>query len=310
MEGMIEAPFYPTPDNPCPAGGAAFFISLKPGLNIRCAYWPGGRRGAVIVLPGRTEYIEKYFETIGDLRARDFAVAAIDWRGQGASSRSLSNPLKGHVLSFTEFLEDLDAVLKALGPRLTAPLLILAQSMGGNIALRALHDWPDRFQGAVLCAPMIRIRQAPGALVMLLSRFLASDLYVPGPAFDPYAERFESNLVTHDQRRFARNLKVITTHRALALGTPTWGWLQAACQSGALICRRGYLDTVRAPVLILTAEAERLVDNAAHVAAAKRLKRVTQIVVSGARHEILQETDAIRQELWRRFDGFAAGFSA
>src|SRR5260221_10899037 len=41
------------------------------------------------VFTGRAEQIEKYFETVRDLRDRGFAVAMIDWRGQGHSSRRL-----------------------------------------------------------------------------------------------------------------------------------------------------------------------------------------------------------------------------
>ena len=47
------------------------------------------KRGTVVVLGGRAEFIEKYFEVIGELLARDFAVAALDWRGQGGSARRL-----------------------------------------------------------------------------------------------------------------------------------------------------------------------------------------------------------------------------
>lgn len=306
MVGVSGAELYPTADNPCPAGAVASFLSLRTDLRIRTALWRGGARGSVLVLQGRTEYIEKYFETIGELSARGFTVAALDWRGQGASSRALPDSLRGHVHDFTDFTEDLAALLAAYEAELPKPLLILAHSMGGHVALRALHDWPGRFGGAVLSAPMIRIRQVPGFLVMLLSRFLAPDLYVQGP-FDPYTERFESNMVTHDAARFARNLGIIRSHPALALGAPTWGWLQAAIASSSLLMRRGYLEAIKAPVLILSAEKERLVDNAAHVAAAKRLRRVTQIVLAGARHEILQETDAIRREFWTRFDAFTEG---
>jgi lysophospholipase len=308
MGAMTDTALYPTADNPCPPEGRAFLIALKPDLAIRVAHWPGGERGTVLVLQGRTEYIEKYFETIAGLKARGFSVAALDWRGQGASSRALKDPLKGHVNDFAEYLKDLGALLDAFGAQLPKPILILAHSLGAHIALRALHDWPGRVQGAALTAPMIRIKQVPGALVMLLSRFLAPDLYVPGKPFDPYTERFESNLVTHDARRFARNRGIINAHRALALGSPTWGWLQAASASSAELMRRGYLETIRAPVLILSAEAERLVDNAAQVAAARHMRRVTQIILPGARHEILQETDVILQEFWRRFDGFTAAF--
>jgi lysophospholipase len=307
MKQGAEAQFYPTPDNSCPPGGSAQFLALKPDLRIRVAAWPGGTHGTVILLQGRTETIEKYFETIGELKARGLSVVTLDWRGQGASSRALRDPLKGHVHDFAEYMEDLAAVLETLGPDLPRPHLLLAHSMGSHIALRAVREWPDRFQGAVLGSPMIRIKGAPGALVMLLSRFLSPDLYLPGLPRDPYSERFESNPVTHDPKRFARNLGIINAHRALALGAPTWGWLQAAIASGARLQRPGFLEAVRTPMLILSAERERIIDNTAHVEIARRLKRVTQIVVPQARHELLQEIDAVRQAFWRGFDSFTAG---
>ena len=46
------------------------------------------RKGTVCIFPGRTEFIEKYFEVVRDLRARGFAVAVLDWRGQGLSDRA------------------------------------------------------------------------------------------------------------------------------------------------------------------------------------------------------------------------------
>ena len=70
-------------------------------------------RGTVCLLQGRGEAIEKYFETVGDLRRRGFAVAIFDWRGQGGSDRRLRNPLKAHVDSFAEYDRDLEAFMPA-----------------------------------------------------------------------------------------------------------------------------------------------------------------------------------------------------
>ena len=47
----------------------------------------GGRVGTVCLFQGRAECIERYFEVVNDLRRRGFAVATIDWRGQGGSDR-------------------------------------------------------------------------------------------------------------------------------------------------------------------------------------------------------------------------------
>ncbi|MFX8715876.1 alpha/beta hydrolase, partial [Acinetobacter baumannii] len=79
----------------------------------RVARWsPAGAeaRGTVCVLQGRAEFIEKYYETVRDLLVRGFAVATLDWRGQGGSERH-RNSRRGHVNEFDEYGLDLAAFL-------------------------------------------------------------------------------------------------------------------------------------------------------------------------------------------------------
>src|ERR1700694_6102998 len=86
------------PANPVPEGAVTGVLTTPAGVALRFARWapPQGRQGTLLVLPGRTEFIEKYFEVVGEARARGFAVAMIDWRGQGLSGRALLGPRKGH----------------------------------------------------------------------------------------------------------------------------------------------------------------------------------------------------------------------
>src|SRR6476646_5726833 len=99
------------PANPAPEDAVSGTVKTPDGVNLRCARWlpPPSRKGTVCVFQGRAEFIEKYFETVRDLRARGFAVATIDWRGQGLSDRVLSNPRKGYVGSFSEYDLDLES---------------------------------------------------------------------------------------------------------------------------------------------------------------------------------------------------------
>ncbi|MFX6288900.1 alpha/beta fold hydrolase, partial [Acinetobacter baumannii] len=71
-------------------------------------------RGTVCLLQGRAEFIEKYYETIHELRARGFAVVAFDWRGQGESDRRVDDPHKGHVARFDDYRLDLRAVAETI----------------------------------------------------------------------------------------------------------------------------------------------------------------------------------------------------
>jgi len=77
------------PANPVPDAVVSGTIKTPDGVSLRFARWepPPGRKGTVCLFQGRSEFIEKYFETVRDLRARGFAVATLDWRGQGLSER-------------------------------------------------------------------------------------------------------------------------------------------------------------------------------------------------------------------------------
>src|ERR1700750_2288343 len=96
---------------PVPEGGVTGSLKTSDGVTIRFARWhpPPGRKGTVCLFQGRAEFIEKYFETVRDLRERGFAVATIDWRGQGGSQRLLGNPRTGYVQQFSDYQFDLEA---------------------------------------------------------------------------------------------------------------------------------------------------------------------------------------------------------
>ena len=102
------------PANPVPEGAVTGTLKTKDGVSLRFTRWhpPPGRKGTVVIFQGRAEFIEKYFETVRELRSRGFAVAIIDWRGQGMSERALSDPRKGHVGDFSEYELDMDVFIK------------------------------------------------------------------------------------------------------------------------------------------------------------------------------------------------------
>src|ERR1700693_3973033 len=148
------------PANPVPDDAATAMLQTPDDVLLRYARWapPPGRKGTVCIFQGRAEFIEKYYEVVRDLRARGFAVATFDWRGQGLSQRALKDPRKGHVGSFAEFAIDLETFMKEVVlPDCPPPLFALAHSMGAAVLIQAAakgHRWFDRM---VLTAPMIRL---------------------------------------------------------------------------------------------------------------------------------------------------------
>ena len=267
-------------------------------------------RGSVVVSPGRTEAIEKYFEVARRLTSRGFTVLIHDWRGQGLSDRLLPNRLLGHAAGFTDFLADYQALLGAFETRLPRPWIALGHSMGGCLTLLAMTEGEERFVGAALSAPMLGMRT--GSVPHLAARLLASVLTVAGQgsraaqATSAGAAPFESNIVTHDRVRYARNEDQLIACPDLALGAPTWGWLHFAFSAIRRLTTGRGIRRVAVPVTVIAAGDDVLVDNAALQAVTGRLKAGRYLEVPGAFHEILQETDAVQAVFWREFDDLAA----
>ena len=64
---------------------------------------------------------------------------------------------------------------------------------------------------------------------------------------------------------------------------------------------------IRLPTLIVAAGADPVCATPATERFAARLKAGHAIVIPGARHEILMERDAIREQFWAAFDAFIPG---
>lgn len=309
------APLVSIPEAPAPAGGHAEWVSGAGGVRLRAALFPpaaGPARGSVVVSPGRTEPLEKYFETIGELTARGFAVLVHDWRGQGLSQRLLPDRLKGHASGYRDFLEDYRLILLAFQDRLPQPWIALGHSMGGCLVLLDLIRGESRFAAALLSAPMLGISTAgvPDAMArtaawaMVASGQGASP--VPGLGHDPLVDAFVEEGLTHDRARYSRYKAQLRACPDLALGGPTWGWLDFALSAVTALTDATALGRVMIPVTIVAAQHDRLVLNSISRQTAERMPRGRYIEIAGAFHEILVETDDIRSQFWAVFDALAA----
>ncbi len=306
-----SAPLVSVPQAPIPKGGTAEWVIGTGGAKLRAAIFPakGVARGSVILSTGRTEHIEKYFEVVDELRGRGFTVLVQEWRGQGLSHRDLPDRLKGHAYGYETFLTDFHAILGAFESRLPKPWIAVGHSMGGCLTLLALAKGESRrFAGAVLCAPMLGLKT--GGRPLYQARLMAGlnslvgrgSRYVNEPPVDPLAETFEANVVTQDRGRYERCRAQIAANRDLALGGPTWGWVDFALRATSYLANPRNLQDVKIPVVIVSAGDEKLVDNEAQRLIATQLPDGAFVSVAGAYHEVLMETDDKRAGFWAAFD--------
>jgi lysophospholipase len=304
------------PANPVPDNVVSGTIKTPDGAELRFARWapPAGRKGTVCVFAGRTEQIEKYFETVRDLRDRGFAVAMIDWRGQGHSSRRLRDPRKGYVRDFADFEIDVETfVQQVVLPDCPPPHFALAHSMGGAVLLRVAHAGKRWFDRMVLSAPMIdlpgRATTLPAQLMLRVLRLTGQGgRYIPGGS-DALtgSESFVNNPFTSDPVRFARNAAILEEDPTLGIGSPTVAWADTAVRTMRGFRATDYPLQIRQPILMLAASSDTIVSTAAIEEFAYHLRAGSHLVIAGSRHEILQEQDRYRAQFWAAFDAFVPG---
>jgi lysophospholipase len=304
------------PANPVPEDVVTGILKTRDAVSLRFARWapPPGRKGTVCIFPGRAEFIEKYFETVRDLRSRGFAVAILDWRGQGLSERALPNSRKGYVRNFNEYGIDLETfVNEVVLPDCPAPFFALGHSMGATILLRSAYQENRWFDRMVLLAPMVALfgmqrTKATQISVKTMRLMGMGQSYIPGGDDSVIMQRpFIGNPLTSDPVRYARNVAVLEAEPELAIGSPTVGWADAAFKVMRELAEPTYPMKIRQPILVVAAGADRIVSTPAIDEFAIRLRAGRHLIVPGALHELLMEQDRFRMQALAAFDAFVPG---
>ena len=309
--------FHETEGNPRPENATGGFFTTRDRKKIRYGLFAAvarPMRGTVVLLPGRNECIEKYFETIRDLAARGFGVATLDWRGQGDSDRLIRDRQRGYVKSFRDYTADLEQFFEEIVlPDCRGPYYILAHSAGAVITLLAAPSMVNRVRRMVLIAPFLTLPDLPVSITTvrrICSFFCALGLGRLYAAWGPRPRHtlpFEANKVTSDPQRYRRNTRIYEEYPQMALGGPTIRWLQAAAKASEAVSDPDFMARIQVPLLIIAAGADQVVSTKAVEVYARSLRLGSMLMIDGAKHEILQEVDLYREQFLAAFDAFIPG---
>ena len=284
-----------------PGEARSHWREAEDGVRLRVTLLAeGGGAGTVLLFPGRTEYAEKYGPVARRLGERGHAVLTIDWRGQGLSARLLANAGVGHVVAFADYQRDVRALAEAADAmELPGPRHLLAHSMGGAIALRALTEGLP-VASAVFSAPMWGIVMAPGLRPVARALGWASrplglgDRYAPGTGRTMYVDGapFEGNLLTGDRAAYLAMRAQVTAHPELALGGPSLRWLDEALAEEVALGRR---PSPAVPCLCGLGSREGIVSAAVIRERMARWPDGRLLEIEGARHELMMERSELRE---------------
>jgi lysophospholipase len=303
--------------NPIPDGANVGVLAAPDGVKLRYATFlksRGRSKGTVIILNGRNECIEKYFETTRELNRDGFGVATFDWRGQGGSDRLINDPFKGYVRDFQDYVTDLEQFFTdVVLPDCKGPYFILAHSTGALIALLAAPSLLNRVQRMVFSAPLLELSEK--AVSPKTIKYISGALhylglgssYMVGSSKPRETQPFIGNKLTSDPDRYNRNSQLYEQYPLLGLGGPTITWVNAACRAMEAVADPAFQANVQVPVLIVAAGNDQVVSTPAIEQYVEGLRSGALLTIDGAKHEILQERNSLRDQFMAAFYAFVPG---
>ena len=255
----LEERFYPPPGwtwGALDAGGAHLRYGVAPPTKAV--------RAEVLILPDAGEPAEAWFETADNLIARNYGVWVLDLAGQGGSARS---PVMGERLQAASLDGDVAAVgamvNQVVRPRSRAPLILVGDGLGAQLALRALAAPPPGVTGAVLGAPALSDRpdRLPGPLGTLSAQ-VAQRIGL-GVLFADGQHDWRGSTARPQARGDVAGAWM-QTNPQLRAGGASLSWTAAFDRSAAAARDPALLHAVKTPVLMAADPA----DTAAHDACA------------------------------------------
>ena len=313
MKTLEHAPLIEIEGLKCPKGEAHFF-NLNGDNKLRVAFWNlSSSKGTIFLQSGRTEFIEKYYEVISEFIDRGYAVAMMDWRGQGLSSIVSKNIRIGHIDNFKTFDDDfIKIVEECFKTRCPSPFIGFGHSMGGCLLASYFISEKNLLEKCILCAPMVSVRANAMSrrivkLLGLLDYIGYGSFPMQKPSWDSedgwIEEPFEDNALTTDRKRFERSFKFLKKCPELGVKGITIGWLKHALKRTNQFKKIQWNIAIKRPLLLLDATEDKLVNSHLN----KELlgqSDLVEIKSLKSQHEIMMETDEIRDEAWKSIDNF------
>ena len=296
-----------------PDGSSISFWTALDGWQLRRFDWPSAAavpRGSILFQGGRGDIFEKYLETFHHWHDQGWTITSFDWRGQGGSGRLTDDPHVGDIDRFGTYLADYGAFWKDWVAATPGPHVAMGHSMGGHLVCRALAKVLAEPDAAVLIAPMMGLHAPISAAFGERIAEIAMKLGNPRRRAwksneKPGTTDSRLSLLTHDPDRYSDEPWWWDQKPEIKLGPPSWRWVVRAFESTRRLRASKRMKLVRIPVLMLVAEADKLVRAADAIKVAGLLPDV-RLVLFGkeSAHEILREVDPVRNRALGEIDIF------
>lgn len=270
-----------------------------------------GNDKAIVISQGRCESVLKYKEVAYDLNRLGYDIFLIDHRGQGFSERLGGDQNRAHVEKFQYYVDDFNRYIVSLNlQEHYQQRHLVSHSMGGTIAALYLQQYHHPFQASVFFSPMfsINLGRMPKtfAKIVTYSYSKISSWFNDKPCYVFSGKRykkplFADNYVTSSKTRFLSSINTYEQSPQTQLGSPTMHWVNESISAASQAIDNA--NRISIPLLIVQAGADTVVNSSGQeqfIKNASHCKNNQLLNITGAKHEILLESDQYRTPALKR----------
>jgi len=261
----------------------------------------------LVIVPGFTSPIEMNSRAIKFFNAAGYRVAAIDYRGQGGSTRPLNNPEKGYVEDYGVLAQDLASYAQHIRIE-NKPLFVFGISKGAHISMRMAEENEANINAYALVVPMIQI--SAGGMSMSSLKFISNvgvalglgSAYPPGLSnWPPEGLVFGEATDCNANPETAQIQDSLFAHNeALRVSSVTIRWLKETIDSSAYIMSSDFAKKITEPVHVFNAGDDRIVNAGSAKAFCDSLNDCSSTEFANARHCINREDYQVFDEILRK----------
>ena len=316
-----------------------FWIKSKE-FKIRCAEFSLSKnksfKGDVLIIPGLSEFIERYQNIAERLVENNYRVAVIDLPGQGLSSRFGNPGTVIHISKFKLYISSINLIINSLGLGKNAPLIFFGHSLGGFLSLY-YQIVTKNISNNSIPQPSVTIAMAPmmglplskrlSVIIIYINKILstfkmsnigissnlasiASYLGIAGSNVKSSVSKSsdywknKANINYYGQKVSEEALKAYNENHKLETTGPSWNWVSCAIQACNYFFQNINKINIDTPTLILNAEDETVTDPFAQKKLINVLNNVEEVILPSCRHDIIHEKQEVKVLFWLSIDKF------
>ncbi len=260
-------------------------------------------KASVIIVHGLSEFTRKFYELSYYFLNEGYNVFIFDQRCHGLSGRLTDIIELLHVDRFDDYVLDLEQFIEEIVlPTSNQPIYIYSHSMGGAISALFLEKRPEVIKKAVFAAPMLEptVSQVPQYVgrwavrfgkIFLGSKkkFLLSGEFNPEA---PYKKEYDPS-----RNRFEHNMKMRRENVYYQSTPMTFGWVCGALTVKFKILRKSRLKRIQTPILLLSAEKDKTVENYPQRLFSEKCKTCDFKEIKGIGHSLLSSDEPKMKEI-------------